>query len=940
MNLHGRDPECQAIDGLLAQARRSRSAALVLYGEAGMGKTTLLEYAAARATDLRVLRVDGVQPEADLPYAAVHRLLRPVLPLLDEIPGVQAAALRGALAMAADRPPNRFAVSLAVLSLLAEAAATGPVLCLIDDAQWLDGPSADALSFAGRRLDAEGVVLLFAVREGEAAAFPGAGLPRWDLPGIGADAADRLLAQHFGAEIAADVRRSVRDAGQGNPLALLEIPSALNAGQRLGHVPLPDPMPIGADLERILLDQIRRLPAGAQEVLLVAAAESEADVVLEAAGRLGIDPGALPVATAAGLLHQRGGGLVFRHPILRTAVYRAAGPDRRRAVHRVLAEVLTGERDADRRAWHRAAQAPGTDDSIADELAETAGRAGRRGGHATAATALQRAADLTSDPEKRAARLIGAARAAWDAGRPAQAGALLELVDTTADPAAYAALRHVQGELELHCGLPAEGAKVLLDGAGQIAGSDPDRALQMLLDAALCALYTSDHVALADTVRQAQQLAPVRSASEAPLVDVLAAVAGMLDRNPAGPDRLARWLDQVARSADANALVWGGAVATAIGEAGRGESMRRRAEAVARRTAAVGTLATVLERISWVELNTGDLTDAAMHSLEGLELARAAALTNSACFHQAVLSWVAAVQGDERECVELAARAASAALAHGLGPHYSILLWAGGLLDLGQGRWADATVRLDAMSAPGTGHPHVARTALPDLVEAAVRAGRDGVARAAAERYIAYTETGAPPWQRALAARCRALIGPGAAREELLTEALALHGPDPRPFAQARTQLLLGEHLRRERRRAEARPSLTAAAETFGRLGARPWETRARAELRATGETTRKRAPHTAGQLTPQQVQIVRMVATGATNKEVAAQLFLSTRTVDYHLRNVFVKLGIVSRAELIRLDLGGSEPGDGDIAGVPPRPAMSPIRRATSRGEPERHES
>jgi len=324
----------------------------------------------------------------------------------------------------------------------------------------------------------------------------------------------------------------------------------------------------------------------------------------------------------------------------------------------------------------------------------------------------------------------------------------------------------------------------------------------------------------------------------------------------------------------------------------------------------VGTLAQVLHRIAWTDLTYGRVAAASIHSAEGLQLALETGLTNSACFHRAILAWVAAIRGDEETCTSLAEQASATALEHGLGPQNSIANWAVGLLHLGRGRWETAATQLEAVStpAPGTGHSYVALWALPDLVEAAVRAGRPDIATSATTQFAEYARA-APAWELALVARCRALVTrPPEAKEQLLSEALILHERDLRPLSLARTLLLFGEHLRRERRRVEARSQLRAATELFERLGASPWEQRARAELRATGETARKRAPNTLTQLTPQQLHIVRLVAEGATNKEVAAQLFLSPRTVDHHLRNVFAKLGIASRAELIRLpDLDGS---------------------------------
>ena len=914
VRLHGREPDRAAIDRLLDEARRSQSGALVLRAEAGVGKSALLNYARSRAADMRILQTVGVEPEIELPFAALYQLLRPVFPYLDGIPEVQAAALRSALAIGSGDTDNRFAIALAVLSLLAEATTDGPLLCLVDDAHWLDQPSADALSFVARRLEAEGIVMLFAAREGDARSFPGAGLAQRRLGGLGPAEAERLLVERFGAAIAPDTRRAIRESAQGNPLALLEIPMALTPAQLSGREALPRPMPLGQDLQAILLERARRLPAPAQLLLLVAAAEGsgEADVVLSAGGRLGITPSTLLDAEASGLLRARGSSLVFHHPVLRSAIYQGASLPQRQAVHRALVDTLQGEANADHRAWHRAALVLAPDDEIADELERTAERARSRSGHAAACRALRRAAELTSSDGRRARRLAAAARAAWDAGRPEEATALLRAAETKTDAGTYAEVRHVQGEIEFRCGTPLEGAALLMEGAERVARANPHKALQMLCDAALSANAAGDLGMMAEAGRRAAALPIEASAPEAPLVPLVADVATMLrGSDAAARARLLQALDRLAGATEPRWLNWAAAAATLTGDQVRHDALHQRAEAIARQTTAVGTLATVLERIAWTQLTYGRVGAASVPSEEGLRLATETGLTNSACFHRAILAWVAAVRGDEEACTSLAEQAAATAVEQGLGPHHSIAHWAVGLLDLGLGRWEAAATRLEAVSspAPGAGHPFVARRALPDLVEAAVRAGRPEVAASATTRLVGNAREGAPEWELAVAARCRALITRSPeAKERLLSEALALHDRDRRLFSRARTQLLLGEHLRRERRRVEARAQLRAATETFERLGATPWEQRARTELRATGEKARKREASTLTQLTPQQLHIVRLVAEGATNKEVAAQLFLSPRTVDHHLRNVFAKLGISSRAELIRLpDLDGS---------------------------------
>jgi DNA-binding CsgD family transcriptional regulator len=908
VQLYGREAERAAIDRLLEDARRSVSGALVVRAEAGAGKSDLLGYARGRGAGMRILQAVGVEPEIELPFAALHQLLRPALPDIDRIPEVQAAALRSALAIAPGDTDNRFVIAMAVLSLLAEVAADAPLLCLIDDAHWLDQPSADALAFVARRLEAEGIVMLFTVREGEARSFAGSGLPELEVGGLEPGEAERLLVERFGAAIAPETRRAIRESAQGNPLALLEIPTALTPAQLSGDQALPRPMPFGHDLQAILLERVRRLPAPAQLLLLVAAAEGsgEAAVVLEAGSRLGIPAATLLDAEASGLIRTEGSALVFRHPILRTAIYQGASLPHRQAVHGALVETLEGEPNADRRAWHRAALALPPDDEIADELERTAERARSRGGHAAACAALRRAAELTSSQGRRARRLAAAARAAWDAGRPDQATALLRAAATGTDAATYAEVRHVQGDIEFRCGVPLQGASLLMDGAERVALDDPHKALQMLFDAAFCANYAGDFGVMIEAGRRASRLPIGELEADAPLVGLLVGVVALLEARDTGfRPRLLRALDRLADATEPRWLFWAAAAATGMGDDARGEALLRRAEAIARGSMAMGTLAMVLERIAWTDMMEGQVAAAALHSEEGLQLAVETRMTGSACFHRAILAWVAAVQGDQQRCLSLAGQASETATRQDLAPHNSIAHWAMGLLQLGLGQWEGAATRLEAVGSAATapGHRYVGLRSLPDLVEAAVRADRPEVAESAAARFADYAREGAPLWQRALRARCRALTAHRPEeREELLAEALALHERDRRPLNKARTLLLLGEHLRRERRRAEARPVLRAAIETFEQLGAAPWEERARAELRATGETARKREPSTLTQLTPQQLQIVRLVAEGATNKEAAAQLFLSPRTVDYHLRNVFAKLGISSRAELIRL--------------------------------------
>jgi DNA-binding CsgD family transcriptional regulator len=906
--LFGRDRERALLDRLLDQARGGHGGAVVLRGEAGIGKSALLEHAADGASGMLVLRCLGVETEVELAFAGLHQLLAPVLPAIDQIPEVQAAALRGAMGIGPIVDENRFVIALAVLSLLAEAAADRPLLCIVDDAHWLDRPSADALAFTGRRLEAERIAMLLSVRDGDPPSpFPGPGLTEHTVTGLDPADADPFLVERFGQTLAPQIRDWVIEAAQGNPLALLEIPEELTPAQRSGRDALPTPTPIGRDLSRLLLERVRRLSDPVQTLLLVASTEDSGDaqVILEAAAVLGVPSSALHDAEGSGMVRTEGDTLAFRHPLLRTAIYQAASLPRRQAAHRAMVDVLVGEPNADRRAWHRAALVLYPDDEIADELERTAERAGRRSGHAAAFDALKRAAELTSSDERRARRIALAARAAWDAGRPDDATPLFRVAEPDADAETFAELRHVQGEIQFRCGNPLSGAAVLLEGADRIATTDPHKALQMLFDAVLCGNYGGDFAVMLEAGRKASALPIGESADHAPYVDLLSSMVAMLESRDTGfRPRLLRALDRLADSAEPRWLVWAGGAAAGVGDEARKDVLLRRAESVARDSTAMGALTMVLEMKAWTEVMRGTVAGASLHAEEGLRLATETGLTNSACFHRAILAWVAAVRGDATS-ESLAEEASATALAQGLAPHHSLSQWAVGLLHLGLGRWEDAATRLEGTLsvAPERGHPYVALRAIPDLVEAALRAGRPVVAHMAAARFDEQARAGAPDWQMALAARCRALLADTPpAKERLLKEALAFHERDRRPFNRARTLLLLGEHLRRERRRREARTPLQEAFIVFEQLGASPWADRAGREIRATGQTVRRRDGRSSMDLTIQERQIVGMVVEGGTNREVAGRLFLSPRTVEYHLRNVFSKLGISSRAELVRL--------------------------------------
>ncbi|MGW3345811.1 helix-turn-helix transcriptional regulator [Nonomuraea rubra] len=994
--LHGRERECALIARLLDGARERRSAVLVVRGEAGIGKSALLGYAAARADGMRVLRGGGVESESELPYAAAHQLLRPVAERLAAIPAGQAAALRAAFGLGEPVEGDRFLVSVAVLSLLSEVAEERPLLCLVDDAHWLDGASADALAFVARRLEAEGVVLLFAARDeepgipsrtgtgpptaraphppagpplvGTGVPRPLAGLPELRLGGLDAGAAQALLAERTSVSLAPEVAALLVTSTAGNPLGLLELPGSLSTEQLAGTRPLPERLPVGEVVEQVFLARVRRLGAPAQTLLLIAAAEDSGDVglVLRAARTLDLPPDALDEAEHAGLVRVDGGTLTFRHPLVRSAVYRGATFLQRQAVEQALAAVLADE-DADRRAWHLAAAATGPDETVAGELEASAERATRRGGHASAASALHRAADLTGHPEPRARRLTLAAETAWLAGQPDRARTLLDEAATrTAEPRLRARGEHVRGAIEGLCGRPDLAYAMLVAGAelvsppnpaaatpasgaggpadspmghdpstrtdvapgrepGEAPGPDPGeaggaaggsgrpapgeavlepgQAARMLIEAGRLAFTAADLPRLAEAGRRLAGLPPAEEAVTAG-GKLMIGLAALLEGDAERAATLLREGRALAQdSADPQSLTMAAGAAMFVGEDATALDLFTTAAVRARTAGAVSALPLVLAPHGALQMWTGRFAAARATATEGLRLALDTRQDNIAAHHRAVLAWIAAVQGRAEECRTEADAALSRAIGQRLGPPAGIAAWALALLDLGEGRTGEAFDRLTALAdaAPGEGHPIVKIFAAADLVEVAVRADRPDRAATALDLLRRWAGPARSAWADALVSRCRGLVENA---DEHFTEALSLHAQAGRPFDTARTALLFGEALRRRRRRAESRRHLRAAREIFERLDAAPWAALARVELQATGETARKRDPSTSADLTPQESQIARMVSEGGTNREIAAHLFLSPRTVDYHLHKVFVKLGLSSRAELVRLSL------------------------------------
>jgi DNA-binding CsgD family transcriptional regulator len=905
VRLYGRARGCEAIDALLNGARVASSGCLAICGEPGIGKSALLAYAADRATDFHVLRASGTPAESGLPFAGLDQLLRPALSYLKALPDVQQAALAGALRLAHKRVADRFLIGLATLSLLSELAEERPVLGLVDDLHWLDEESADTLRFVARRIGGEGIALLLGTTQA-AEARPG-GIAEMTIVGLDRVASDNLLIDLSGTTPAPEVRAFLWEQTHGNPSALIEVANALTTEQFEGIEPLPEDVRRGVALHHMIMNRVRQLPEGSLTLLLIAAAEGTGDtaVILRAAAALGIDHGAFESAELANIVHIDRDGVVFRDPLLRTAVYEAAPFGRRQAAHRAIAAAL-GDREADRRVWHLSAATIGTDDHVADELERSADRARGRGGHAAASTALQRAADLASDSGVAGRRLATAASEALLAGRGDKAARLADrAAELVVDPAVQAELDYIRARIEAGPGNRRIAFNLMLRASEAIKSSDPATATQMLVDAGRLAWMEADAPMMIEVGRRMDALDLPAETPELFAVDLMKGLFRLLEGDPVKAAPLIGSSIERVDPQDPRQLHLAGVAAMFTRDDRMARGLLARALSRARDIGGIALIPPILFPVALLETWEGAYSAARVHASEGERLARDTGQNHLIAHFLGILAWIAAVRGEVESAMLLAARTLELGREYRVRPSIAIGIWATGLSDMGAGKWAEAAITLEAMVPLGApdNHPVISLQASADMIEAAQRAGRHALARKIVDTFAGSGKGIVAPWTLALLARGRALIADDAedavARYE---EALAHHANSDRRFEQARTRLVYGEQLRRLKRRSEARLQLRSALDIFERLGAAPWEERARSELRATGETARKRDPSTLDQLTPQELQIVRRVAAGATNKEVAAQLFISPRTVAYHLRNVFVKLGISSRAELIRL--------------------------------------
>ena len=899
--LLGRDRERAVLERLLATARDGHGAVLMVDGDPGIGKTTLLDYAVEAGEDFRVVRAAGAEGEMELDYAALQQLCSPVLEFVDCLPLPQREALGIAFGLGAGRAPSPFLVGLATLGLLSEAAERQPLLCVVDDAQWLDGASARALAFVARRLMAERIALVFAAR----AVGNGLGrFPQLRLGPLGRRDVRALLDSVLAARLDESVLdRIVAETG-GNPLAILELPRGLTPAQLAGGFGLPAALPLSAGIEQSFARRLARLPRDPRRLLLLAAAEPVGDPALlwRAARELGIPETAANAVESEGVL-AIDGAVAFRHPLVRSAVYGAAEPSERREAHRALADATDPHIDPDRRAWHRAQAASMPDEQVAAELERSAARAQARGGFAAAAAFLERAVTLTPDPVRRAQRALLAAQTKVRAGALDDALGLLSITDAGGldelDRARVELLRAQVAFVSTHGN---DAAAMLLEAARRLTPLSPTLRSETYLEALSAAMIAGGMAARGTSpldVALAAKAAPKPPNVGGPelLLDGLAtffsegyeAAVPILRRAQAALDASGLSLNEqlrLKRFATISAVhLWDDA---------RWEAISERHVQIARETGALGELQLALSWRIYEQLFAGELTTAA--TLVD-EIRGAIEATGSTLAPYGAIG-LAALRGREAEAISLIHETRSDVTLRGEGRGLSVLDWAEAVLYNGLGRYEEAR----AAALRVVGYPHDLSTSnwgTVELIEAAVRAGTPELAADARSCLAEMARVSGTDWVVGVAARSDALLADDTQAERLYVEAIARLARTWMAVDLARAHLLYGEWLRRQRRRIDAREQLRTAHDLFVGFGMEAFAERARVELKATGEHARKRSVDSLGQLTPQEAQISRLVAQGDTNREIAAQLFISASTVEYHLRKVFRKLGVKSRTQL-----------------------------------------
>jgi len=889
--------------------RASEGRALVVRGEPGVGKTALLDYLAGRASGCLVARATGVQSEMELAFAGLHQLCAPMLDHAESLPGPQREALRIAFGLSAGPAPDRFLVGLAVLGLLSEAARECPLVCVVDDEQWLDHASAQALGFAARRLAADPVGLVFAAR------VPGqdlAGLPELVVEGLADDDARELLESVLTGPLDAQVRDRIIADAHGNPLALLELPRGLTPAQRTGGFGPSSAVPLDGRIEESFGRQLEALPAQTRRLVQLAAADPSGDPVLvwRAAGRLAIGAGAAGPAAEAGLV-ELGAQVRFRHPLARSAAYRSASVQTRQELHGALAEATDPATDPDRRAWHRAQAAPGPDEEVAAELEQCAGRAQRRGGLVAAAAFLERSAGLTLDPARRAQRALAAAQARHRAGAPDAALGLLAMAEAgPLDELQRARADLLRAQIAFASSHGRDAPPLLLRAAKQLEALDVRLARQTYLEAFTAALFVGRLSPAVGDVARAARMAPAPPApARAPdlLLDGLALL--VTEGYAAGTPALRRAL-LACRSQDIPAeegLSWlwlAERAAMAVWDDETWHILASRHVKLARDTGALSELPLAIRSRILLHTHAGELAEGEALIAEAQVIADATGSQLAPYGATGIAAW----RGREAEATELIQANLDGATSRGEGrgvtSHYSAALLYNGLGYYDKAlAAAEIVCQYDDVGVLGW--------SLNELIEAAVRSGQPARASDALRRLSETTRSSGTDWALGTEARSRALLSQGETADNSYREAIERLGRTRMRPAVARAHLLYGEWLRRENRRQDARAELRTAHALFTTMGIEAFAERARRELLATGDTVRKRTVETVSELTAQEAYIARLAAGGRTNVEIGAQLFLSTRTVEWHLSKIYAKLGVGSRRELRQAlaSLAGTDP-------------------------------
>ncbi len=896
--LIGRDHEQREVEQALARARSATSATLALVGEPGIGKTALLDYAADHAAGMQLLRARGIESEAHIPFGSLLELIRPALMMLDRIPVPQAAALEAALALRPGAGYDRFAVGAATLSLLAAYAEQAPVAVLVDDAQWLDGSSAQALLFAFRRLVADPIAVFVAVRAGEPSLLDSADLLVLRIGGLTSDEAAVLV-----PGLAPEAASWLHGATAGNPLALLEL--AADAPD-MALAPDGAPVLVSARISRAFLLRAGLLDQATRRALVLSATSEAGDLptLQRAAARLGIDLSALAAAESAGLVALHPGKVLFRHPLARSAIYANASGNERREAHRALAAALP-DRDIDRRAWHLAAAAIGTDETASAALEQAGTRSRDRSAYATATAAFDRAARLSVDGERRARLLRVAAEAGWLAGFTERATGLLdEAREATSDPVTLVEIAELAGHIATRCGPVMRGHAILTTAAST---ADPERAVAMLAEAVWACFLAGNPAEMLSVAERAQS---ALAADPSPRARFLAAMAVGMARiiggdAAAGAEAVQEAVTLAESSPDLledlQLIPWLTVGPLFLRQTSAGRQLLEHALRTSRARAAVGALPWVLNLVARDQAATDGWAVAGATYQEAIDLARESGQRTELTCGLAGLALLQARRGREKECRACAAEALSHCRELGTSLYEIWAMAALGELELGLGDAAKAVEHFERQQQLLRERAITDADLWPaaELTDAYLRLGLNDKAEQEAAEYVASASAKSQPWPLARALRCQGLVATDTDFPGYFEQALRLHEQTPDAFEAARTRLAYGERLRRARDRILAREQLRAAADAFERLDARPWTDRARAELAATGETRRRSDANTIDELTPQELQIALLLTAGKTTRETAAALFLSPKTVEYHLRHVYQKLGIHSREEL-----------------------------------------